>query len=89
MINYDDLKVFVQVVAKVDSVENAVAEIYRLQKENLISEKEEEELYQLADPEEIVEIPAKEYDNGSGNVALYNLANGTATLVDAMRELVK
>lgn len=53
-------------------VKDVLAEIYRIFQRYLLSEEQEEELYNIADPEELFNSPGEYYRSGAECLPLWN-----------------
>ena len=76
---YIKLREAVKKLVKEYSVRDLVAEIHNLYQDYLINEKQEEELYNIADPKETENSPAELWYSGDyGCAVLYDLAYSLA-----------
>ena len=74
-ISYKKLKKFIKDISQTYSIKDMVAEIYNLYQEYLINETQEEELYNLVDPNNLEVCPADLWFSDSyGCVELYEYA---------------
>ncbi len=85
--NYQNLKKLVVLAVKRFGVENTVAEIYNIFNDYLIEAEQEEELYNLADPDDSVSCPADLWFSGFGVVPLYDYAQGIINFDKAITAL--
>ena len=88
--DYDDLKLLIMLCVKLYGTQNAVAEVHNLFQDYLISEEQEAELYNLADPNNEVDNPAELWYSGEyGCTMVWNFANGSKSFVQSIKEMLR
>ncbi len=79
-----NLKQLVKRAAINIGIKDTVAEIYNLFQDGLITEKQESELYKIADPKETENAPGELWFANYGFAPLYDYADGKISAIDAL-----